>query len=176
MVAQRHGFSAFGDNPPFPGMFEFQLLVSGASLTAARLVSEGKVGAAFNPAGGVNHHALPDQASGFGILNDAAIALAWLRDQGLRVAYVDIDVHQGDGVEAAFVGSDDVLTISLHESTLFLFPGPQGGFAEHIGNRGGPRLCSQRAVCTVYRRRNYGCGLSRRSCHRSWPPFGPILS
>ena len=38
---------------------------------------EGTVDAAFNPAGGVNHHALPDQASGFGIFNDAAIALAW---------------------------------------------------------------------------------------------------
>ncbi len=137
MVAQRHGFSAFGDNPPYPGMFDFQLLVSGATLTAARLVHEGTVDAAFNPAGGVNHHALPDQASGFGIFNDAAIALAWLRDQGLRVAYVDIDVHQGDGMEAAFVESDDVLTISLHESTLFLFPGPQGGFAEHIGTGAG---------------------------------------
>ena len=137
MVAQRHGFSAFGDNPPYPGMFEFQLLVSGATLTAARLVHEGTVDAAFSPAGGVNHHALPDQASGFGIFNDAAIALAWLRDQGLRVAYVDIDVHQGDGVEAAFVESDDVLTISLHESTLFLFPGPQGGLAEHVGTGAG---------------------------------------
>ncbi|MAG35722.1 MAG: acetoin utilization protein AcuC [Dehalococcoidia bacterium] len=132
-VAQRHGFSAFGDNPPFPSMFEYHLLVSGASLAAVQLVSEGSADAAFSPAGGANHHALRDQASGFGVFNDAAIALAWLRDRGLRAAYVDIDVHQGDGVEAAFVDSDDVLTISLHESTLFLFPGPQGGFAEHIG-------------------------------------------
>ena len=132
-LAQQYGFSDYGDNPPFPGMFEYHLLVSGASLKTVQLVIDGGFNAAFNPSGGANHHAKRDQASGFGVFNDAAIALAWLRHQGLRVAYVDIDVHQGDGVEAAFVRCSEVLTISLHESTMFLFPGGRGGFAENMG-------------------------------------------
>ena len=133
-VAARHGFSAAGDNPPFPGMFDYYRLVAGASLAAVQMVHEGAVDAAFNPAGGVNHHAQRSRASGFGVFNDAAIALAWLRAQGLRAAYVDLDVHHGDGVEAAFADTDEVLTISLHESTQFLFPGPSSGFAEQTGD------------------------------------------
>jgi acetoin utilization protein AcuC len=114
-------------------MYAYALLVCGASLTAAQHVFEGRMDVAFSPAGGVNHHAHPARASGFGIFNDAAVAIAWLLRQGQRVAYVDIDVHHGDGVEAIFADDDRVLTISLHESTRTLFPGPRSGFAEQIG-------------------------------------------
>jgi|DewCreStandDraft_5_1066085.scaffolds.fasta_scaffold00407_1 acetoin utilization protein AcuC len=129
----RYGITRYGDTPPFEGMYDYALLVCGASLEAARLVVEKQAEVAFNAAGGVNHHAHRNYASGFGIFNDAAVAIAWLLQQGHRVAYVDIDVHHGDGVEAIFEDDNRVLTISLHESTRSLFPGPRGGFAENIG-------------------------------------------
>ncbi|HEX2324958.1 MAG TPA: acetoin utilization protein AcuC [Chloroflexota bacterium] len=129
----RYGLSEHGDTPPYPGMFEYGLRVCGASLESARLVQSGAYRLAFNPAGGVNHHAMASRASGFGIFNDAAVAIAWLLEQGQRVMYVDLDVHHGDGVEAAFEDDQRVLTVSLHESTRYLFPGPKGGAATDTG-------------------------------------------
>jgi acetoin utilization protein AcuC len=99
-------------------------------LQAARLVASGEVDVAFHIAGGL-HHGRPDQASGFCYVNDLAIAITALVQQGYRVAYIDVDVHHGDGVQAAFYDTDQVLTISLHESGRFLFPGT--GFVEEIG-------------------------------------------
>jgi acetoin utilization protein AcuC len=131
--ASGFGFSEHGDNPPFLGMYDYYLLVCGAAIEAVRLVDEGEARCAFMPAGGVNHHAMPGRASGFGVFNDAAVALTWLRERGRRVMYLDLDVHQGDGVEAVFEDDDRVLTVSLHESTRVLFPGPKGGFAENAG-------------------------------------------
>ena len=66
---------------------------------------------------------MADRASGFGVFNDTVMAAQWLAEQGLRVAYIDIDCHHGDGVQAGFYTSPDVLTVSLHESGQFLFPG-----------------------------------------------------
>jgi acetoin utilization protein AcuC len=131
--ALRYGLSAYGDTPPFAGMFEYHLLVSGASIETLRLVDAGEARCAFQPAGGVNHHAMPGRASGFGVFNDVAIAMACLREHGRRIMYLDLDVHHGDGVEAVFEEDDGVLTVSLHESTRTLFPGPKGGFPENIG-------------------------------------------
>jgi len=131
------GVSEHGDNPPFKGMYEYYLLTCGAAIEAVRLVDGGVAHVAFMPAGGVNHHAMPDRASGFGVFNDAAVAIAWLVAHGRRVMYLDLDVHHGDGVEAMFARSDQVLTVSLHESTRFLFPGPKGGFAENVGEGAG---------------------------------------
>lgn len=118
------------DNPIFPGLYDWSRLVAGASLEAARLIATGTVSRAFSIAGGM-HHAMARRAAGFCYLNDAAVAIAWLVAQGLRVAYVDIDAHHGDGVQAVFDQSDRVLTISLHETGLTLFPGT--GFPEEIG-------------------------------------------
>lgn len=123
-----------GDTPAFAGMHEATLAVCGASREAARLVITGQAAHAFNPAGGL-HHAMPDRAAGFCIYNDPAIAIDELLEQGAeRVAYVDVDVHHGDGVEVMFADDPRVLTISLHESGRWLFPGT--GRAEDIG---GPR-------------------------------------
>jgi acetoin utilization protein AcuC len=89
---------------------------------------------AVSIAGGL-HHAMPGAASGFCIYNDPAIAIAWLLAQGAqRVAYVDVDVHHGDGVERVFWDDPRVLTISIHESGQFLFPGT--GFPEQAGGSG----------------------------------------
>jgi acetoin utilization protein AcuC len=121
-----------GDNPPFPGMHEAATLVCGASVAAAAAIVAGEAVHAFSPAGGL-HHAMPGQASGFCIYNDPAVAIAWLLEHGIeRVAYVDVDVHHGDGVEAIFADEPRVLTISVHESGRFLFPGT--GFPHEIGD------------------------------------------
>jgi acetoin utilization protein AcuC len=111
------------DDPVFPGMHEASALVTGGTLAAARAVALGSAEHAVNIAGGL-HHAMAGHASGFCIYNDPAIAITALLDQGLeRVAYVDIDVHHGDGVQAAFYDDPRVLTISLHEHPATLFPG-----------------------------------------------------
>lgn len=128
-AAGGYGFGG-GDNPPFRGMLEASLRYTGASLQAARLVSAGQVQRAFNPSGGL-HHAMANRASGFCVFNDAAVAIADLLTRHERVLYLDIDAHHGDGVQAAFYDSPRVLTISLHESGRFLFPGT--GFPSEIG-------------------------------------------
>ena len=119
--------AAFGlgtpDNPVFTGMHEASALVAGATLAAAAAVWESRAQHAVSVAGGL-HHAMRAMASGFCVYNDPAIAIRWLLAQGAeRIAYVDVDVHHGDGVEAAFYDDPRVLTISLHEHPMTLFPG-----------------------------------------------------
>ena len=122
------------DDPVFAGMHEAAALVAGASVRAARAVWTGEAEHAVNVAGGL-HHAMPGAASGFCVYNDPAIAIAWLLEQGAeRVAYVDVDVHHGDGVERIFWDDPRVLTISMHESGRYLFPGT--GFPEDVGGPG----------------------------------------
>jgi len=119
------------DNPVFPGMHEASALVAGASVAAADAVWSGQAAHAANIAGGL-HHAMREHASGFCLYNDVAIAIARLLDQGARrVAYVDVDAHHGDGVQAAFYDDPRVLTISLHEHPSTLFPGT--GLPEESG-------------------------------------------
>lgn len=111
------------DDPVFAGMHQAAARVCGASLAGARAVLDGRADHAVNLAGGL-HHAMPGAASGFCIYNDIGVAIAWLLEQGVeRVAYVDVDVHHGDGVQAMFWDDPRVLTISIHESPRTLFPG-----------------------------------------------------
>ncbi|MFC3735839.1 acetoin utilization protein AcuC [Paractinoplanes deccanensis] len=131
-------FSGWGlntpDNPVFDGMHEASARICGASIAAAEAVWHGAATRAVNVAGGL-HHALAARASGFCVYNDPAVAIAKLLDLGAqRVAYVDVDVHHGDGVQAAFYHDPRVLTISLHETPLTLFPGT--GFADETGGPG----------------------------------------
>ena len=122
------------DNPVFLGMHEAAAHVVGATLEAVRQVWTGESLHAANVTGGL-HHAMPDRASGFCVYNDVAVGIRWLLDQGAeRVAYVDVDVHHGDGVEAIFWDDPRVLTISLHETGQFLFPGT--GFSTDVGGAG----------------------------------------
>ena len=119
------------DVPVFGRMHEASRRVVGATLAAARAVHEKRALHAVNIAGGL-HHAMPASASGFCVYNDPAVAISWLLDHGVeRVAYVDVDVHHGDGVQAVFYDEPRVLTISLHQSGRTLFPGT--GFAEDAG-------------------------------------------
>ena len=120
------------DNPVFDGMHEASALVAGATLAAAQAVWRGQTEHAANIAGGL-HHAMRRSASGFCVYNDPAIAIMWMLAQGAqRIAYVDLDVHHGDGVQAAFYHDPRVLTISLHEHPATLFPGT--GLASEIGS------------------------------------------
>ena len=122
-----------GDNPIFPQMHEAAAIVAGASIAASRAVLEGSVAHAVNAAGGL-HHAMPSRASGFCVYDDPALAIAWLHSHGIeRVANVAVDVHHGDGPQAIFWDDPRVLTISIHESGDYLFPGT-GSASE----RGGP--------------------------------------
>src|ERR1022692_4988945 len=111
------------DDPTFAGMHDASALVAGATLAAAQAVWSGTAEHGASIGGGL-HHAMRDHASGFCVYNDPAIAISWLLGQGAeRIAYVDIDVHHGDGVQAAFYDDPRVLTISLHEHPATLFPG-----------------------------------------------------
>ena len=121
---------AAGDNPAYPGIYEAAVWSTGASLQAADMLMSGAVDAAFSISGGL-HHAMPGYAYGFCVFNDPVIAIKALVSRGMRVAYVDIDCHHGDGVQHAFYDTDAVLTISLHESGTFLFPGT--GFTQETG-------------------------------------------
>lgn len=123
-------FSDLGDNPTYRGMFEVAALVAGGSLLATELLLKGEVDVAFNSPGGL-HHAAPAFASGFCVFNDAAIAIKRMVNDGLRIAYVDIDTHHGDGVQNGFYDTNSVLTISIHESGRFLFPGT--GDTDEVG-------------------------------------------
>ena len=119
-----------GDNPIYEGIYDAAALSTGASLKAAELVASGEVDAAFSISGGL-HHAMPGYSYGFCVFNDPVIAIKALVARGMRVAYVDIDCHHGEGVQHAFYETDAVLTISMHESGAFLFPGT--GFAQETG-------------------------------------------
>jgi acetoin utilization protein AcuC len=122
------------DDPAFAGMHEVSALIAGQSVGAAEAVWRGEALHAVNFSGGL-HHAMPAGASGFCVYNDAALAIARLLELGAeRVVYVDVDVHHGDGVQAAFWEDPRVLTISLHEHPRTLFP--QTGWPEETGARG----------------------------------------
>ena len=110
------------DTPAFPGMDEAARWHVGGTLHGARLISEGSARRVLQLGGGL-HHARRNFASGFCIYNDVAIAIRHLVRQGLWVLYVDVDVHHGDGVQQILDDDKRVLTISLHESGRFLFPG-----------------------------------------------------
>jgi acetoin utilization protein AcuC len=118
----RYGLGT-SDDPVFEGMHEASALVAGATLAAGQAVWSGSALHAASIAGGL-HHAMRRAASGFCVYNDLVVAIRWLLAAGAeRVAYVDTDVHHGDGVQAAFYDDPRVLTISLHEHPATLFPG-----------------------------------------------------
>ncbi len=128
-VRQRYHIGNF-ENPVFPGVFRQAALAVGGSILAAELALDGYL--PFHPAGGT-HHGRPDRASGFCFFNDPVFAILTLLERGLaRVAYVDLDAHHGDGVEAAFAAEPRVRAISLHEAGRW----PHSGLAAGRGAGG----------------------------------------
>jgi hypothetical protein len=166
-----HGLGT-DDNPIFDGMHEASCLVCGGSLRAAREIAEGRADRAVNIAGGL-HHAMRDHASGFCVYNDCSLAISWLLDHGFeRIAYVDVDVHHGDGVQAAFYDDPRVLTISLHQHPLTLWPGT--GWPAEYGEGDAAGTAANVALPPT----PAGCGpsmpwcrrCSSRSGHNCWSP------
>jgi acetoin utilization protein AcuC len=132
------------DDPAFEGMHEASARIVAGSVELSRQVWGGEIAHGVNFCGGL-HHAMPDHASGFCIYNDAAVAIQWLLDHGAhRVAYVDIDVHHGDGVERIFWDDPRVLTFSIHESGRVLFPGT--GWPTDIGGPTAPGTAANVAL------------------------------
>jgi len=133
---QRHNIGNL-ENPWFPGFFRTPALATGSSVQGAEEVLAGRH--AFSPAGGM-HHARPDRAQGFCYFNDAVLAVLRLRAAGLRVLYVDIDAHHGDGVEEAFRDDPAVFTFSLHMDTNYAYPF-RGGAVADCGSAAGEGAC-----------------------------------
>lgn len=125
-----------GDTPAFAGMHEAGARVLQGTVDVAEAVWTGAAQHGVNFCGGL-HHAMPAAASGFCVYNDVAAGIRWLLDHGAeRVAYVDVDVHHGDGVQAMFHDEPRVLTVSLHESGRMLFPG--SGDSSDVGGPAAP--------------------------------------
>src|SRR5207248_2165843 len=132
-LALHYGFGE-GDTPAVLGMHEAAARIAGGTLVALSAVmglpAGGAMGAqkagplhVFHPAGGW-HHAWAERASGFCIYNDIAVAIAHvLRSCEAKVLYIDFDVHHGDGVQRSFYDEPRVMTVSLHETGRYLFPG-----------------------------------------------------
>lgn len=115
-----------GDTPAFRGCFEAAARVVGATLDAAQALLDGSAARAFVAIAGL-HHAARDASAGFCVFNDCGVLIELLRRQGIGpIAYVDIDVHHGDGVFYAFEADADVIFADLHEDGQYLYPGTGG--------------------------------------------------
>jgi len=125
-----------GDTPSFPGCYEASARLAAGALAGLE-ATRTRNAPAFHPGGGL-HHAHPDRASGFCIFNDVALAVGKAVREGLRVAYIDIDAHHGDGVMYGFYGSGRVLDIDFHQDGRTLFPGT--GFPSEAGTGDGAGL------------------------------------
>ena len=148
-LALHYGF-ADGDTPVSPGMHEASARIAGGTLMALSAVMglpEGSIFSneeerplhVFHPAGGL-HHAWAERASGFCIYNDASVAIAHaLRSSEAKILYLDFDAHHGDGVQRSFYDDPRVMTVSLHETGRYLFPGT--GDVLELGNGGGRGYC-----------------------------------
>lgn len=121
-----------GDTPAFAGCFEITAHLVGAALEGARRVMRGEARRTFQPIGGL-HHARRGAAAGFCVFNDLGVLIETLRrDYGVRrIAYVDIDVHHGDGVFYEFEDDPGLIIADIHEDPNFLYPGT--GFASEAG-------------------------------------------
>jgi acetoin utilization protein AcuC len=135
------GFFDYGDTPVFPGAFEAVSHVAGSALAGLRLIMDGKVRRSFQPIGGL-HHARRDAAAGFCVFNDTGVVIETLRaEYGIRrVAYVDIDVHHGDGVFYAYETDPDVIIVDTHQDGRTLYPGTGHAGESGKGSAKGTKL------------------------------------
>jgi len=118
------GYLDYGDTPAFPGCYEIAAHVVGGALEGARRIMAGEAKRSFQPIGGL-HHARRGAAAGFCVFNDPGVLIETLRaEHGVkRIAYVDIDVHHGDGVFYEFEHDPDLAVVDIHEDGQFLYPG-----------------------------------------------------
>jgi acetoin utilization protein AcuC len=135
------GFVDYGDTPAFPGVFEASSTVVGSALEGLARVMAGEAERTFQPIGGL-HHARRDRAAGFCVFNDCGAVIDTLRSEyGIRrVAYVDIDVHHGDGVFYPFESDPDVIIADIHEDGRYLYPGTGHPDERGKGDAAGTKL------------------------------------
>lgn len=136
-----HGLLDYGDTPCFPGVFEAAGAVGGTAIDALARVVGGEVPRSFQPIGGL-HHARRDSAAGFCVINDLGVVIESLRrDYGVqRIAYVDIDVHHGDGVFYSYEDDPDLILVDIHEDGRYLYPGTGHAFERGAGKAEGSKL------------------------------------
>ncbi|HCC25319.1 MAG TPA: acetoin utilization protein AcuC, partial [Holosporales bacterium] len=132
------GFLDYGDTPVVPGIYEASAYVVGTVLEAVDQIMQGTLKRAFIPIAGL-HHAKPEGTSGFCVFNDCAIAIHSLRKKyGVKkIAYVDIDVHHGDGVFYAFEEDPNLIFADIHE--MDIFPGTGDSYEEGLGKGKGKK-------------------------------------
>jgi len=135
------GYLDAGDTPAWRGVFEAASSVVGAALEAAEALMRGEARRAFVPIAGL-HHASRSHAAGFCVFNDCGVVAEMLRRRhGLqRVAYVDIDVHHGDGVYYSFEEDPFLVFADVHEDGRFLYPGTGAASENGIGAGRGSKL------------------------------------
>ena len=131
-MRRRHQLGTLS-NPVFPQVFRRPATGAGGTMWAAEALATAASGTVHVPGGGT-HHGLPDRANGFCYLNDIVLGIKVLLMRGLtRIAYVDLDAHHCDGVEAAFSGDPRVRMISVHEEGRWPF---SGGLNDRAGGSG----------------------------------------
>lgn len=131
----------YGDTPAYPGVYEAAAHVVGAALDGLKRVMNGECRRTFQPIGGL-HHARRDAAAGFCVFNDCGVVIETLRGvYGVkRVAYVDIDVHHGDGLFYSYEDDADLIYADIHEDGNFLYPGSGHDFERGKGAAEGVKL------------------------------------
>ena len=136
-----YGYIDSGDTPAFPGAFEAAACIVGTALEGLRCIMADEVRRTFQPVGGM-HHSRRDRAAGFCVFNDIGVVIDTLRAiYGVkRVAYVDIDVHHGDGVFYSYESDPDLIVVDIHEDGNYLYPGTGHGYETGKGNAEGSKL------------------------------------
>lgn len=119
--------------PLSEGIVEASYICCGGTLKAARSALERK--AAFHLGGGF-HHAFSDHGEGFCVLNDVAVSIKALENEGLieKALVIDCDLHQGNGTASIFENEDNVFTFSIHQENNYPFYKPKSDLDIGLGN------------------------------------------
>lgn len=121
-IRKREKYGLEYDCSVFSGLWDYVRRVGGATVACADFLLQGRGTVAINWTGG-RHHCRKGKARGFCYVNDVVLGLVRLRTKFDRIMYIDLDLHHGDGVEAGFYSSPNVLTLSVHRFGKGFYPG-----------------------------------------------------